>query len=55
MRNSNKEIWFNTPSNKKKMLNVPYGEESLYMAVSFFQSDDGVELLKHLSELSKNV
>jgi len=55
MRNSNKEIWFNTSSNKKKMMNIPYGEDPLYMAVSFFQGDDGVELLKHLSGLAKNV
>tara|TARA_R110000824_G_scaffold367565_1_gene556760 strand:- start:92 stop:844 length:753 start_codon:yes stop_codon:yes gene_type:complete len=55
MRNSDKEIWFNTPSNKKKMLNIPYGEEPLHMAVSFFQGDDGIEVLKHLSGLSKNV
>jgi hypothetical protein len=47
-------VWFNTPSNKKKMLNVPYGEEFLHMAVSFFQSDNGVESFKHLKELAKN-
>ena len=45
LRNNKKEVWFNTSSNKKKMLNVPYGEEFLHMAVSFFQSDDGVESL----------
>ena len=55
LRNGNKEVWFNTPSNKKKMLNVPYGEEPLYMAVSFFQTEEGLELLKHLSGLSKNL
>ena len=55
LRNNDKEIWFNTPSNKKKMMNIPYGEEPLHMAVSFFQGEDGVDLLKHLSGLSKNV
>ena len=54
LRNNQKEVWFNTPSNKKKMLNVPYGEEFLHMAVSFFQSDNGVESFKHLKELAKN-
>jgi hypothetical protein len=54
LRNDKKEVWFNTPSNKKKMLNVPYGEEFLHMAVSFFQSDNGVESFKHLKELAKN-
>tara|TARA_R100000353_G_scaffold6941_1_gene8880 strand:- start:621 stop:1199 length:579 start_codon:yes stop_codon:yes gene_type:complete len=55
LRNGDREIWFNTPSNKKKMLNVPYGEDPLHMAVSFFQSDDGVELLKHLKKLTENL
>jgi hypothetical protein len=54
LRNSNKEIWFNTPSNKKKMCNVPYGEDPMYIAASFFQSDDGIELFKHLKSISKN-
>ncbi len=55
MRNSDKEVWYNTPSNKKKMLNVPYGEEPSHMVASFFQSDEGIESLKHLSGLAKNV
>tara|TARA_Y100001937_G_scaffold128393_1_gene204384 strand:- start:18584 stop:19162 length:579 start_codon:yes stop_codon:yes gene_type:complete len=55
LRNGDREIWFNTPTNKKKMLNVPYGEDPLHMAVSFFQSDDGVELLKHLKKLTENL
>ena len=54
-RNSNKEVWYNTPSNKKKMLNVPYGEDPIYIVASFFQSDEGIESLKHLSGLAKNV
>lgn len=54
-RNSDKEVWYNTPSNKKKMLNVPYGEEPSHMVASFFQSDEGIESLKHLSGLAKNV
>jgi len=55
MRNSDKEVWYNTSSNKKKMLNVPYGEEPSHMVASFFQSDEGIESLKHLSGLAKNV
>jgi len=54
LRNNKKEIWFNTASNKKKLMNVPYEEEPLYMAASFFQSDDGLETYKHLKELAKN-
>ena len=55
LRNQKKEVWFNTPSNKKKMLNVPYGEDPIYMVSSFFESDDGIEVLKHLSGLAKNM
>ena len=54
LRNQDKEIWVNTPTNKKKMTNVPFGEDPLHIAVSFFQSDDGVDLLKHLKKLSEN-
>jgi len=55
LRNQKKEVWFNTPSNKKKMLNVPYGEDPIYMVASFFESEDGIEVLKHLSGLAKNM
>tara|TARA_B100000214_G_scaffold257319_1_gene189726 strand:+ start:28374 stop:29123 length:750 start_codon:yes stop_codon:yes gene_type:complete len=54
-RNNQKEVWFNTPSNKKKMLNVPFQEDPFYIIGSYFQTDDGLEALKHLSNLSKNV
>jgi len=37
------------------MLNVPYGEDPIYIVASFFQSDEGIESLKHLSGLAKNV
>ena len=53
-RNNKKEVWFNTPSNKKKMCNVPYGEDPLYIMASYFHSDDGVEVYKHLKSLAKN-
>jgi len=54
-KNGKKEVWFNTPSNKTKMMNIPFQEEPVYMVASFFQSKEGLESLKHLSELSKNI
>mgnify|MGYP003118563173 FL=1 len=54
-RNNNKEVFFNTPSNKKKMLNIPYQEDPFYIIASHFQTDDGLEALKHLSGLAKNM
>jgi hypothetical protein len=47
-RNSNKEIWFNTPSNKKKMVVIPYGEDPYEIAIQFLHSDEGIESLKML-------
>ena len=54
-RNNNKEVFFNTPSNKKKMLNIPYQEDPFYIIASHFQTDDGLEALKLLSGLAKNM
>ena len=50
-RKSGKEVWYNTPTNKTKMLNVPFGAQAEDMAGSFLQSDDGLEALKHLEGL----
>lgn len=47
-RNSGKEIWFNTPTNKKKMLSVPYGLTPFEAAVSFLKTDEGLDALKML-------
>jgi hypothetical protein len=47
-RNGQKEIWFNTPSNKKRMVSVPYGEDPYEVAEQFLQSDEGIESLKML-------
>lgn len=53
MRNNNKEVWYNTASNKKKMLSVPYGEEPYDAVGHFLQSDEGIESLKMLESLLK--
>ena len=47
-RNNDKEIWFNTSTNKKKMTSVPYGQEPYEIAAGFLQSDDGIDALKML-------
>jgi hypothetical protein len=48
LRNNDKEVWFNTPTNKKKMLSVPYGEDPYEMAGHFLSSDEGIDSLKML-------
>lgn len=48
MRNNDKEVWFNTPTNKKKMVSVPYGEDPYDIVAGFLQSDEGIDALKML-------
>ena len=47
-RSNNKEVWYNTPTNKKKMLNVPYGEDPYMLVSMYLKTDEGVEALKML-------
>jgi hypothetical protein len=47
----NKEIWYSTPTNKKKMCSIPFGMEPFDTAVSFLQSDEGIDGLKMLDML----
>ena len=50
-RNKQKEVWYNTSTNKKKMLTVPFGEDPMFIVSSYLQSDDGIEALKMLEKL----
>lgn len=43
-----KDIHFNLPKNKKKILTVPFGENPTYILASYLQSDDGIELTRLL-------
>jgi hypothetical protein len=47
-RNGQKEVWFNTNSNKKKMLTVPYGQDPYFTIAEFLKSDEGIDALKML-------
>ena len=47
-KNGRKEVWFNTTTNKKKMMNVPYGEDPYSSVTQFLKSDDGIDVLKML-------
>lgn len=50
-RNNEKEVWYNTPTNKKKMMSIAFGDDP-YEAVSLYlKSDEGIEAMKML-ELS---
>jgi len=53
-RNNNKDVYYNLPNNKKKMLTVPYGEDPNYIVGSFLQSDEGLEVFKLLKNKLSN-
>jgi len=48
LRNNGKEVWFNTPSNKRKLLAVPFGEDHIETVSLYLKSDDGLDALKFL-------
>ena len=48
LRNNDKEVWFNTSTNKKKMLSVPFGDEPEEAVAHFLKSDEGIDSLKML-------
>lgn len=47
-RNGQKEVFFNTPSNKKKMLTIPYGQDPYFAVAEFLKTDEGIDALKML-------
>ena len=53
MKNQNRDVYFNLVKNKSKMLTVPYGEDPKDIVSSYFQTDDGVETYKLLSNTMK--
>jgi hypothetical protein len=48
LKNGNKEIWYNTSTNKKKMTSVPFGEDHYDVAARYLQSEEGIDALKML-------
>jgi len=49
-KNNKRDVHFNTTSNKKRMITIPFGEDPLFIIASFLQSDDGIEALKLLEK-----
>lgn len=47
-RNGHKEVWFNTGSNKRKMLTVPFGEDPYFCVAEYLKTDEGITVLKML-------
>lgn len=53
LKNNGKDVFFNLPKNKRKLLSVPFGEDHYYIVASYFQDDDGVETYKLLKKRLK--
>lgn len=47
-RNNKKDVYFNLPGNKKRMMTIPFGEDPMHVVTSYLQSDDGLEVLEFL-------
>jgi hypothetical protein len=41
MRNNNREIWFNMPGNKRKLMNIQPGDDPVSVLSTFFESEEG--------------
>tara|TARA_R110000782_G_scaffold207642_2_gene296159 strand:- start:747 stop:1502 length:756 start_codon:yes stop_codon:yes gene_type:complete len=52
-RNNGKDVYYNLPNNKKKMMTVPFGEDPHFIVGSFMQSDEGLEVYKLLKNKIK--
>ena len=50
-RRNKTEIWYNGPTNKKKLVTVPHGKDYLSVAISYLLSDEGLEHLRALEAL----
>lgn len=48
IKNKGKDVYFNLPSNKTKLLSIPFGESAVHTLAMFFQTDDGIELISTL-------
>jgi hypothetical protein len=53
IRNNGKDVYYNLPNNKKKMLTIPFGEDPNFIVASFMRSDDGLEVYKLLKNKIK--
>jgi hypothetical protein len=48
LKNNGKDIYFNIKGNKTKLVSIPFGQNSIYTLASFFQTDDGIEVMTML-------
>ena len=48
LKNKKRDIFFNLPDNKNKLMGIPFGEEPIRLLASYLQSNDGLEIYETL-------
>ena len=49
-RKNKQEVWYNTQSNKTRMVVIPYDGDPIHIITSFLKSDEGIDSLKMLQK-----
>tara|TARA_R100000773_G_scaffold43300_1_gene41576 strand:+ start:111 stop:857 length:747 start_codon:yes stop_codon:yes gene_type:complete len=49
-KNQKKDVYFNLPGNKKRLIQIPFGEDPVYVLSSYFKTDEGVDKLEYLEK-----
>lgn len=52
-RNNRRDVYYNLPGNKKKMMSVSFNEDPYNSISAYLQSDDGLEAYKYLKKRLK--
>ena len=52
-RKQKREIYYNLKENKKRIITVPFGEDHIHSLISYFKTDDGLEVLELLEKKVK--
>jgi hypothetical protein len=52
-RNNQRDVYYSLPSNKKKMLSVPFNEDPYSAVAAYLQSNDGLDAYKFLQKRLK--
>jgi hypothetical protein len=47
-RNKKKDVYFNLPGNKTKMLTIPFGEDPYHVVATYLKTDEGIDIYKGL-------
>ena len=50
IRNNGRDVHYNLKDNKKRIVAVPFGDETISFLASYFKSDEGVEILEFLEK-----